>query len=86
MVGVRRFELPAPASRRQCSTRLSYTPCLHRNVADEGAYSIEGVAALEGVTIKNGTLLTRIILVSDEVLREINFYKQIPANHSDNFR
>ena len=27
MVGVGRFELPAPASRRQCSTRLSYTPC-----------------------------------------------------------
>ena len=26
LVGVRRFELPAPASRRQCSTRLSYTP------------------------------------------------------------
>ena len=23
---MRRFELPAPASRRQCSTRLSYTP------------------------------------------------------------
>ena len=26
MVGVRGFEPPAPASRRQCSTRLSYTP------------------------------------------------------------
>ena len=26
LVGVRGFEPPAPASRRQCSTRLSYTP------------------------------------------------------------
>ncbi len=26
LVGVARFELTAPASRRQCSTRLSYTP------------------------------------------------------------
>ena len=26
MVGVARFELTTPASRRQCSTRLSYTP------------------------------------------------------------
>ena len=28
MVGVRGFEPPAPASRRQCSTRLSYTPII----------------------------------------------------------
>jgi hypothetical protein len=42
---------------------------MHRHAAGEGAYSIEGVAALEGVTIKNGTLLTRINLVSEEVLR-----------------
>ena len=27
LVGVRGFEPPTPASRRQCSTRLSYTPC-----------------------------------------------------------
>src|SRR5690625_7996974 len=26
VVGVRGFEPPAPASRRQCSTKLSYTP------------------------------------------------------------
>lgn len=26
MVGERGFEPPAPASRRQCSTRLSYSP------------------------------------------------------------
>ncbi len=26
LVGVRGFEPPAPASRKQCSTRLSYTP------------------------------------------------------------
>ena len=31
MVGVRGFEPPAPASRRQCSTRLSYTPMLKLN-------------------------------------------------------
>src|SRR5579859_2906975 len=30
MVGVRGFEPPAPASRRQCSTRLSYTPTPER--------------------------------------------------------
>lgn len=31
MVGVRGFEPPAPASRRQCSTKLSYTPiCVAR--------------------------------------------------------
>ncbi len=28
MVGVSGFEPPAPASRRQCSTRLSYTPAV----------------------------------------------------------
>ena len=32
MVGVRGFEPPAPASRTQCSTRLSYTPT-HENGA-----------------------------------------------------
>ena len=26
LVGMARFELTTPASRRQCSTRLSYTP------------------------------------------------------------
>ena len=37
LVGVRGFEPPAPATRRQCSTRLSYTPtkdvqdCLNNN-------------------------------------------------------
>ena len=30
LVGVRGFEPPTPASRRQCSTRLSYTPCIRR--------------------------------------------------------
>lgn len=29
-VGVRGFEPPAPASRTQCSTRLSYTPTEHK--------------------------------------------------------
>src|SRR5262249_46591309 len=32
LVGVRGFEPPAPASRRQCSTRLSYTPTPGRAV------------------------------------------------------
>ena len=30
MVGERGFEPPAPASRRQCSTRLSYSPTEYR--------------------------------------------------------
>ena len=33
MVGVRGFEPPAPASRRRCSTRLSYTPMRKRSIA-----------------------------------------------------
>ena len=33
LVGVRGFEPPAPASRRQCSTRLSYTPAAARRIA-----------------------------------------------------
>ncbi len=41
MVGVRGFEPPAPASRTQCSTRLSYTPTLARN----------GVAPAQGPAI-----------------------------------
>ena len=28
MVGVTGFEPATPASRRQCSTKLSYTPCI----------------------------------------------------------
>ena len=37
MVGERGFEPPAPASRRQCSTRLSYSPTDHRPVSTNGA-------------------------------------------------
>jgi hypothetical protein len=33
MVGVRGFEPPAPASRTQCSTRLSYTPAKAAHIA-----------------------------------------------------
>jgi malonyl-CoA/methylmalonyl-CoA synthetase len=33
LVGVRGFEPPTPASRRQCSTRLSYTPTVPRGIA-----------------------------------------------------
>lgn len=32
LVGVRGFEPPTPASRRQCSTRLSYTPTVARDL------------------------------------------------------
>src|SRR5437588_498049 len=32
LVGVRGFEPPAPASRKQCSTRLSYTPPTEREI------------------------------------------------------
>ena len=32
LVGVRGFEPPAPASRKQCSTRLSYTPPTEREL------------------------------------------------------
>ena len=33
LVGVRGFEPPAPASRTQCSTRLSYTPAKAAHIA-----------------------------------------------------
>lgn len=36
MVGVRGIEPPTPASRRQCSTRLSYTPTLVGGLPEEG--------------------------------------------------
>ena len=39
LVGVRGFEPPAPASRTQCSTRLSYTP---RPTVTKGGYSGRG--------------------------------------------
>ncbi len=38
MVGVRGFEPPAPASRRRCSTRLSYTPTGRRMALMRGAF------------------------------------------------
>jgi hypothetical protein len=37
LVGERGFEPPAPASRRQCSTRLSYSPTEHRSLISSGA-------------------------------------------------
>ena len=36
LVGVRGFEPPAPASRRQCSTRLSYTPTVRLPIKPTG--------------------------------------------------
>jgi hypothetical protein len=42
MVGVRGFEPPAPASRRQCSTRLSYTPTKRAMITDAaGTHKIQ---------------------------------------------
>ena len=38
LVGVRGFEPPAPASRTQCSTRLSYTPAKAAHIAPGGAF------------------------------------------------
>ena len=37
LVGVRGFEPPAPASRTQCSTRLSYTPAKAAHIAPGSA-------------------------------------------------
>src|SRR6056297_2064141 len=41
LVGVRGFEPPAPASRRQCSTRLSYTPTV-RQAIKPGSWEMQG--------------------------------------------
>src|SRR5690349_21215649 len=38
LVGVRGFEPPAPASRKQCSTRLSYTPPTRRELYRNGRF------------------------------------------------
>ncbi len=73
MVGVRRFELPAPASRRQCSTRLSYTPCLCRHAAGEAAYSIEGMPIWKAQA-SNLALLMWIFPNAWKVEKNNNFY------------
>ena len=46
LVGVRGFEPPAPASRTQCSTRLSYTPTKGPRLAS---------SRLRGKGLKTGT-------------------------------
>lgn len=63
MVGVSGFEPPAPASRRQCSTRLSYTP------ADENTdyRLITDLASLIAGTI-SGTTLERQRLSSSAAI------------------
>jgi hypothetical protein len=43
LVGERGFEPPAPASRRQCSTRLSYSPTNRSTPAPEGSGGEAGV-------------------------------------------
>lgn len=45
LVGVRGFEPPTPASRRQCSTRLSYTPTVRAGI-DKAAGLGKGSIAL----------------------------------------
>ena len=44
MVGERGFEPPAPASRRQCSTRLSYSPTGTRECDAEVAAGAKAAA------------------------------------------
>ena len=51
MVGVRGFEPPAPASRTQCSTRLSYTPTEGRRIA---AVRIRGKALNAPFAVRGG--------------------------------
>src|ERR1700685_2278604 len=48
LVGVRGFEPPAPASRTQCSTRLSYTPTERRHIAAAGSPGKAGCGSLNG--------------------------------------
>ena len=43
LVGVRGFEPPAPASRRQCSTRLSYTPTVARGLQRSARFGNRGL-------------------------------------------
>ena len=45
VVGVRGFEPPAPASRRQCSTRLSYTPIPWQNAIPDARNTVAGEAS-----------------------------------------
>jgi hypothetical protein len=75
MVGVRGFEPPAPASRRQCSTRLSYTPtfCDHppdgtpagRNLSRSRAFCRPELAEIGRVArIGGGSLGSAISVVA----------------------
>src|SRR5690348_8794276 len=52
LVGVRGFEPPAPASRTQCSTRLSYTPAKAAHIA---LGTIGGKARLQPLGLGAGT-------------------------------
>ena len=52
LVGVRGFEPPAPASRKQCSTRLSYTPPTGASYSEKRA-SKQYMGALRGKTRQN---------------------------------
>ena len=57
LVGVRGFEPPAPASRTQCSTKLSYTPAKAAHIvprAGPGKASLQacGLAARDAMQVR----------------------------------
>ena len=58
MVGERGFEPPAPASRRQCSTRLSYSPTEHRSFVSLGSRPAvpSGVAYRQAAAARQASL------------------------------
>src|SRR5580658_6645375 len=61
LVGGRGFEPPAPASRTQCSTRLSYTPTEPRDIAAAGGRgkAAEGHSRWDGIWRWRGGLVGR---------------------------
>ena len=52
LVGVRGFEPPTPASRRQCSTKLSYTPTVRMRITERKRLwqGQQGIAAEDSLT------------------------------------
>ena len=64
MVGVRGFEPPAPASRRQCSTGLSYTP---------SAAKVHGTRAYNRMGVRGASAPKHACLAETEgLVRSIN--------------
>ncbi len=61
LVGVRGFEPPAPASRRQCSTKLSYTPlsfCTQRPASKNSRFHMPCASKISDPLQKHGRGLT----------------------------